>query len=271
MRSATTFDRRVSVTDVSAVRDLLVLWQHPQSRAIIPIGRLVRNASTYVFCYTRAAAGIEGFRPLPGLSDLHQSYESERMPSVFEQRVLEPDRPDYAAYLHSIGIEQSYATPWEQIVHSGGTRAGDTLQFMQVPTVSEGHARARFFANGVRHIPNTERTLRGRTVCVSREQQETALDKLQPGSRVLVETEEGNVEDPCAALITAEGVPVGYVPRCLSASIRELLVAGMVHLIVVRVGPAGSPPHLRLVLDLDLSAPSGFEFDRDGLWEPLPA
>jgi hypothetical protein len=271
MRSVGVLDRCASVADVPEVQDLLVLWQHPQTREIIPIGRFAYDGDTYSFTYTRAAAAIEDFRPLPGLDVLRRSYVSNRIPSVFGQRVMEADRPDYAEYLHTLGLDPAHATPWEQIVHSGGTRAGDTLQFMQVPTVNDGRARARFLVNGVRHIPDTGRTVGGRTVNVAPEQHEAALRGLVGGDTVSVDTEEDNHYDACASLIITKGVPVGWVPRALSASIRELMASGPVTATVVRIGEPGTPPHLRLVLDLDVATPFGFQFDRDGLWEPLPA
>jgi hypothetical protein len=271
MRSASLLDGHTSATDAPQVRDLLVLWQHPETREIVPIGRFAYDGDTYSFTYTRAAATVEDLRPLPGLDVLRRRYSSDRMPPVFGQRVMESDRPDYAEYLHTLGLEPVHATPWEQIVHSGGTRAGDTLQFMQVPTVTDRRARATFLVNGVRHIPNTDRTVGGRMVRVSPDQQEAALSRLVPGDTVLVQAEDGNPKDPCAVLITTEGIPVGWVPRAMSASIRELVASGPVAATVVRVGKSDTPSHLRLVLDLDIPAPHGFQFDRDGLWEPLAA
>ncbi|MYR33231.1 hypothetical protein GTW20_13390 [Nocardiopsis alba] len=269
MRSATMPDQGSAAGD-PVVNDLLVLWQHPISRSIIPIGRLTHHANAYAFSYTRAAKDIEGFRPLPGLRDLYKSHRSTRLPAVFEQRVMHPERPDYSTYLESIGLEPSQATPWEQIVHSRGLRAGDTLQFMQTPEVQRGRAKARFFANGVRHIPSKERILDGRAVHVTPAQHEEALRRLRQGMQVDVEAEDGNAKDPNAALITAAGVPLGYVPWCLSRSVRELSATGRLRLTVARIAPSWVPTHVRLVLDLNVPAPLGFKFDREGQWEPLP-
>lgn len=269
MRSATVLDRAAPTSTNPHVRDLLVLWQHPETRQIIPIGRFVHDGATYAFSYTRAAGTVEGLRPLPGLPEMHGRYESTTIPLVFGQRVMESDRPDYSKYLRTLGLDATQATPWEQIVHSGGKRAGDTLQFMQVPTVVEGRVRTRFLASGVRRIPGTDRAPSGRLVSVTSEQHEEALQGLEPGSTVLVEPEVNNEKDPCAALITTQGVPLGYIPRSLSASFRELMASGPVTPRVVRVGEPGTAPHLRLVLDLDMPAPEGFVFDRDGRWEPL--
>lgn len=266
MRSASVLDRpqpsRNAQTD-----DLLVMWQHPDSHEIIPIGRFSHKGGRYSFAYTVAAAEISGFRPLPGLEDIHHRYESDQIPAVFDQRVMSSERPDYADYLGSIGLDA--ATPWEQIVESGGRRAGDTLQFMQLPTVAEEHARSRFLANGVSHIPEAIRHLPGRNVLVSREEQEVALQSLHVGDRVQLEAELDNPQDPYAVLLTVGGVPVGWVPRAMSASVRELLDVEPREAVVYRVNGPGAPFHLRLALDLDTSAPAGFVFDRDGRWEPL--
>ncbi|QKW32476.1 hypothetical protein HUT17_04915 (plasmid) [Nocardiopsis flavescens] len=270
MQSATVPDQGSTAVGDPAVHDLLVLWQHPISRLIAPIGRLTHHAGTYTFSYTRAAENVEDFRPLPGLRELHATYQSTRLPSVFEQRVMQSQRPDYPTYLESIGLEPSQATPWEQIVHSGGMRAGDTLQFIQTPTVHHGRAKARFFANGVRYIPFRELLLEGRTVHTTAAEHEEALLRLRQGIQVHVEAEDNNPQDPDSALITTGGVPLGYVPRFLSRSMRELSAMGRPTLTVARVAPPWAPPHVRLVLDLDMPAPSGFTFDPEGQWEPLP-
>lgn len=269
MRSATVLDRQLASPDASEVHDLLVLWQHPQTREIVPIGRFTNDGANFAFSYTRAAATIEGFRPLPGFADLHHRYISDRLPPVFGLRVMGSERPDFNEYINSLGLDPERASPWEQIVHSGGQRAGDTLQFMQVPTVTGSHARARFLANGVRHIPETTRVVNGRSITVTSDQHEEALRSLSPGAQILVAAEIGNGLDTCACLVTSAGVPLGYVPRVLSTSIRRLMSAAPVTLTVVRVGAPQTPSHLRLVLDLDVRVSPGFQFDPEGLWEPL--
>lgn len=119
MRSSTVLDRSVPAADPPVARELLVLWQHPETREIVPIGRFSHDGETYCFVYTRAAATVPNFRPLPGLDDLRRRYVTRRFPAVFRQRIMDPERPDYPEYLNSLGLDPSHATPWEQIVHSG--------------------------------------------------------------------------------------------------------------------------------------------------------
>lgn len=268
MRSGTVLERHSTSGD-AGVHDLLVLWQHPETREIIPIGRFGHHGDSYCFAYTRAAAGVPGFRPLPGLAELDRRYNRNSIPVVFGQRVMDRDRPDFAGYARSLGLDPTLATPWEQIVRSGGRRAGDTLQFMPVPVVVNRRAQARFLVNGVAHIPDEPRTLGGRTIHVTQSRQEEALQSLAQGSTVLIQAEDGNPRDPDACLVTVHGLPVGWVPRALSAGVRELLASGPIPATVLRVAEPGTPSHVRLALDLDVPSPPGFDFDRAGRWEPL--
>ena len=222
MRSTTVLDQHNPVIEGPDVRDLLVLWQHPETRELVPIGRFTYDGTNYSFAYTRAAATVADLRPLPGLDDLRIRYVSERIPAVFAQRVMQGDRPDFAKYVDALGLDQRSATPWEQIVQSGGIRAGDTLQFMQVPHVTNGRARARFLVNGVSHICEGERNFSGQRLSITPELQESALQRLKVGDSVLVEPEDGNPKDPSATLVTSEGIPVGWVPRAMSPAVREL-------------------------------------------------
>ena len=270
MRSAAVLDRVEAAASGQDTDDLLVLWQRPSTREIVPIGRFSRTANGYSFVYTRAAAEKRDFRPLLGLPDLHQRYDSQQIPAVFSQRVMSPSRSDYGKYLAMLGLsEQEQVTPWEQIVHSGGRRVGDTLQFMRVPVVRDGRAIACFLANGVRHIPEDVLRLPGRKVRVTREQQEAALEKLRVGDLVLLEPEQGNPEDDHAILVTSGGVPLGWVPRVLSSSLRALVEGGTCHATVHRIGRSDTPYHLRLVLDLDVQVSDDFAFDPEGCWVPL--
>jgi len=270
MRSAAVLDRVEAAASGQDTDDLLVLWQRPSTREIVPIGRFSRTANGYSFVYTRAAAEKRDFRPLLGLPDLHQRYDSQQIPAVFSQRVMSPSRPDYGEYLAMLGLsDQEQVTPWEQIVHSGGSRVGDTLQFMRVPVVRDGRAVACFLANGVRHIPDGPLRLPGREVRVTREQQEAALEKLRAGDLVLLEPEQGNPEDDHAILVTSGGVPLGWVPRVLSSSLRALVEGGTCHATVRRIGRSDTPYHLRLVLDLDVQVSDDFAFDPEGRWVPL--
>lgn len=258
---------RASADTATRVVDLLVLWQNPERR-IVPIGRFGFNGTEYTFSYTRAATELSGFRPLPGLDGLFDRYQSTTMPAVFSQRVMSDQRPDYSSYLHSLGL--TGATPWEQIVCSGGQRAGDTLQFMQMPVVSEGTATAQFLVNGISHIPEAPRHLDDRTVQATRAQLDGSLAGLQRLQSVRLAREIKNPEDPYAVLVMdgTGTVPLGWVPRVLSQSVRQLMASGLVSAVVENLGSVGASDHERLTLRIRAAAPEGFSFDPDGQWAP---
>lgn len=270
MSLAGTADHAQHALPGAAVHDLLVLWQHPESRQIHPIGRFSFDGETYTFAYTRHAHGIADFRPLPGLPLEGVPYRSSRMPTLFRQRTMSTSRPDFDSAMQHIGIEPTEATPWEQIVHSGGRRASDTLQFMELPTIVDGRLHTRFLTSGIRHVPDgTTRILDGASVQVSLEEHERALSALNRGDELGLLPERGNPEDVDAVLVAVDGVPVGWVPRILSTGIRALIEGGWhVRATVARVAGPSAPPHVRLVVDLVGDAPSGFRFDSSGAWEP---
>lgn len=269
MRSGTVLNRHSHTAD-AAVTELLVLWQHPVTREFHAIGRLSHDAGLFTFAYTRAAAEIINFRPLLGFDDLDRHYVSSTLPAVFGQRVMARDRPDYATYIQGLGLDPDVATPWEQIVRSGGTRHGDTLQFMAVPRVINGRAQACFLINGLSHIAESPREIEGgRTIQVDPEQHEAKVRSLRPGDTVQLQAEVKNPKDQYAVLVTLGDIPLGWAPRFLAPSLRDLMSAGPVPATVEWAAPPNTPSHTRVVLDIDLPAPSNFEFDKAQRWAPL--
>lgn len=269
MSLASTVDPAVRRATEPSVRELLVLWQHPETRRFHPIGRFAFDGTEYEFAYTRHAMTIADFRPLPGLPLRADSYRGQRMPTFFQERTMAPSRPDFVARMLSIQVDPELATPWEQIVHSGGRRAGDTLQFMQFPEITGSQLCCRFFVNGVRHVPNgMTRIVDGAPTLVTPDEQERALSTLQPRQRLDLVLEAENPEDENAVMISSGGTPLGWVPRILSAGVRDLMGREpCMGVSVVRTAGASASPHVRLVVDLEAEVPHGFTFDPEGEWE----
>ena len=126
-----------SADDVATVTELLVVWQQPSTRAMIPVGVLTFDGETYTFEYLPNVAGVDEFRPLLGFRDLAETYESDELFSLFRERVLDPTRPDFARVLDGLSLDPASATPWEQLVRSGGSSEGDTLQVTPIPRKHE--------------------------------------------------------------------------------------------------------------------------------------
>lgn len=251
---------------------LVVTWQHPFTRQISAIGLLSRNlCGVYGFEYIANVLTIEDFLPLVGFPDLNLRYESATLFPLFAQRVMDPRRPDYTRFISSIGLSDA-PSPWEQLTHSGGRRAGDTLQLLPVPTPVEGTLgswEVEFLVHGMRHIAGKARTLRDQKVVVSRESQEHSLAALQAGDELALVPEPGNtVNDKAIVLATGSGVPLGYVPDVFTEDLSKLPHEN-IRCSAEVVNDASAPWHMRMVAKLVCEVPENFAFFSSPVWQPL--
>lgn len=222
---------------------LIVAWQHPTSRRISPVGLLEHGlAPGYRFRYLRQAPAVEDFAPFIGFPAWERTYTAERLFPLFAQRIMSPRRPDYSQYLRQLHLS-SEATPWEQLARSEGRRTGDTVQVLPIPTVSvDGSSRCWFLLQGARHMnPGAD------------------LPALHPGDALTVRNDPENPVNPDAMVVcTQEGASLGYVPDLLLEHLRALRCEGPVDLTVTHVNGREAPAHLRLLVQLDGRAPSGY-------------
>ncbi|RWZ83237.1 HIRAN domain-containing protein [Glutamicibacter sp. HZAU] len=251
---------------------LAVTWQHPITRQISVIGLLSKNiAGIYRFSYVRNVLAIEDFQPLVGFPDLDRNYEADSLFPLFAQRVMEPRRPDYSRFISSLGLSDS-PTPWEQISHSGGRRAGDTLQLLPVPVPCEGQLNSwevSFLVHGMRHIAGEARILNQQEVSISRDQQERALASLRSGSDLSLVREPSNPKNNNAVVVTDKDcTPLGYVPDLFTLDLAALDLNSISCTAEVVNGP-DAPWHMRLVAKLRCTVPPAFEFFTDEAWQPL--
>jgi hypothetical protein len=145
-------------------RSLFLAWQAPD-RMWFPIGRLDADvsASSYRFGYTRGAefaAREVGFSPLLAFPDLRARYESSELFPLFKNRVLDPGRSDFKAYLESLDLLVN--DPISILALTGGERQTDNLEvFPRIQKREDGSFDCRFFLHGLRHMsPEArERTL----------------------------------------------------------------------------------------------------------------
>lgn len=254
------------------VRVLVVTWQHPFSRKISAIGLLTKDLSgNYGFDYIENVLSIEDFRPLVGFPELNKHYESETLFPVFAQRVMDPRRPDYTRFIASIGLSDS-PSPWEQLSHSGGRRAGDTLQLLSIPTPVEGVRGTwefEFLVHGMRHIAGKVRKLGNRDVIVDREVQEAALNSLRRRDELALFPELDNpINQNAIVVATSSGVPLGYMPDVFTADLSSLPLQAM-HCTAEVVNDVSAPWHMRLVAKLVCKVPDGFQFFSTPAWKPI--
>jgi hypothetical protein len=218
---------------------LVVAWQHPETRAIFPIGVLSIQNGNYRFWYVQSAFELEGFRPLLGFEDFTRVYESTRLFPLFAQRVMDPRRPDYERYVESLRLPLD-ATPWEQLARSEGKRVGDMLQLLPEPTVTtDGRTECVFLVHGIRHLAQEDPSL------------EQRLQELRDGDLLRLLDEPDNAYNP-RALLTANDrcEPLGWVPDLLLDYVHDVRTSGPHEVFVEAVNGTDAPAHLRLLARL---------------------
>lgn len=246
------------VADVVTETELLVVWQQPSTRAMIPVGVLRFDGETYTFEYLRNVVDIEEFRPLLGFRDLTTTYRSEELFPLFRERVLDQTRPDFVRVLDELSLDPASATPWEQLVRSGGSSEGDTLQVTPFPYESPEGWTCTALAAGVRYLAKkTVETADGRTRLYSDVELEALLGSLTTGQPLRVIAEIGNDYDVDAQLFfTEHDEPVGYLPDWLAKLTAPRLNDGTsVRAVVERVNGISSGWHLRVLVSLHVGEP----------------
>lgn len=88
----------------SAPSRLVVAWQHPQTRLISAVGMLDVETERYRFRYLRRAIRTTDFRPFLGFREFERTYLSDELFPLFQQRVMNPRRPDYERYIRSLSL-----------------------------------------------------------------------------------------------------------------------------------------------------------------------
>lgn len=232
------------------VRYMYVAWRRPD-RLIVPIGRLGERVMAddereYEFDYLKRAEMEEDFRPLPGLPELHRSYSSPTLFSVFANRVMPTSRPDYAEFMEQLNLQDD-AEPFEILERSEGTRATDRIEVFPTPVRSpNGHLTTTFFARAIRHVPGASE----------------AVESLRVGDELQLVREPNNDVNPLARMLnTRTGDQVGYAPDYLLPMLHDLEDENGVapRVTVEHLNPPTAPPHLRLLCRLTATWPEGFQ------------
>jgi hypothetical protein len=220
---------------------LIVAWQHPASRLISPVG-LLEHGAGYRFRYLRRAPAVEGFLPFLGFPRWDQTYLATRLFPLFQQRIMSPRRPDFGQFLRQLDLDDN-ASPWEQLARSEGRRTGDTVQVFPIPLVyPDRSSTCRFLVHGIRHVNHGH------------------LPALRRDDRLALLADPANPVNPEAVLVCSpHGERLGYVPDLLLDHLRALQESAPVTLAVEHVNGPEAPAHLRLLVRLDGTAPSGYE------------
>ncbi len=226
-------------------KTLFLAWQdkREESRLWFPVGRLDADVgrSDYRFCYTLGAkqANVEaGFQPLIEFPSFEEPYHSSELFPLFQNRVMNPARPDFADYLHNLGLHEG-ADPIEILSANGGLRATDTYEvFPKLVKDADGSFTCRFFLHGWRHVnPSSQER----------------IDRLKPKEKLYVTLELTNSATGLAAQIqTTDYYMVGWAPRYL---VDDLVTAmaespGQYEAEVVRINPLPAPSKQRVLIEM---------------------
>ena len=242
-----------SAHDVATVTKLLVVWQQPSTRAMIPVGVLAFDGETYTFEYVANVEGVDEFRPLLGFGDLAKTYESEELFPLFRERILDSTRPDFTRVLDALSLDPASTTPWEQLVGSGGSSEGDTLQVTPFPLEHEAGWTCTVLVAGVRYpAKKSVKTAVGETRRYSDLELEEVLERLVPGQSLRVLQEVGNDYNPKAQLLfTEQDEFIGYLPDWLAKLTAPCVEDGVgVAATIDRVNAASAGWHLRVLVTL---------------------
>lgn len=220
-------------------REFAVIWQDPETRRLVHIGRLVAGEQgRCTFAYTADAELNPRFEPFPELPELRESYEFEQLPAVFAERVVAPTHQNYDRLLDALGFTRDEATPVELLTHSAGTvGANETLQIVPEPYVrSDGVEVRRFLVSGCRHADANSAVV------------EERIARLRPESELhLVDEPENPKNSRAIRLHDADDQPVGWVPDYLVDYLHKARNEGTVRLLVEQANGSDVPWHLRIL------------------------
>ena len=244
---------------------LFVAWQAPSpTRAWFPIGRLDASVDRqdYVFQYTRGALQAQeraGFSPLLAFPEFNRRYEASELFPLFKNRILEPNRKDFAEYLNWLDLDPAHADPIEILSLTGGERQTDSLEvFPQVRKNVDGTISCRFFLHGLRHVSAAARE---------------RADFLTEGEELQVAIEVNNPATGYAVqLQTNDCHLIGWAPRYLVADLRAaLLEHSTIRATVRRINRMGAPFARRVLIELRGGVPAGFEPMTSNEYSVLPS
>jgi hypothetical protein len=254
------------------MKTLFLAWQATQagadgampSRAWYPIGRLeaIPGEAKYRFAYTHGAERARteaGFGYLEAFPKTDRVYEASELFPLFQNRVLNPRRSDYAEYVQRLALDPRNADPLEILAVSGGERQTDHLEvFPKIRARRDGRFVCRFFLHGWRHV-NAEA--------------QTRLLRLEPGEELRVALEMNNPATGAAVqLQTADDYfVIGWTPRYLVTDFLHALAEAPRHVSarVVQINREPAPTNQRALIELQGVLPAGIEPMSSRDYQPL--
>ena len=200
-----------------SMRTLFLAWQDKPGQAWFPVGRLDADVerSFYRFRYIGGAKRAQeevGFPLLIEFPDLNQDYRSPELFPLFQNRVMNPARPDLIEYLQRLDLTEE-ADAIEILSTSGGHRVTDAYEvFPKIEKDKTGSFSCRFFLHGWRHINDAAKA---------------RIERLEQGERLYVTLELTNPATGLALQVqTTDYCMIGWAPRYLVADLVAAMAEG---------------------------------------------
>lgn len=237
------------------VKSLFLAWQDSgKSRLWFPVGRLDRDGGRwrYRFGYTHGAedaARKAGFQPLPAFPHFNQTYESDELFPLFQNRVLGADREDFGDYLRQLDLNpEEGRDPIVILAVSEGKRQTDNLEvFPKLERQPDGTFVCRFFIHGGRYVHD---------IAAAR------IEALKSYERLRVSLELNNPTMELALQLQSNDcVVLGWAPRYLVGDLMKAILESpdQIAAHVVRVNRPPAPANQRVLVELKGSLPINHE------------
>ena len=240
-------------------KTLFLAWRDKRdkrenSREWFPVGRLDADLDhpNYRFRYIKGAehARREAKFPLRfEFPELNGDYRSPVLFPIFRNRVMSEKRPDFANYVHSLGLPEK-PDPIDILSISEGWRVTDPYEvFPKINIQPDGSFTCRFFLHGWRYV---------NALALKR------IESLRPDEDLYVAIELNNPATGFAVQIQTRDDyhMIGWTPRYLV----DDLVKGMANspkpnysAKVVRVNPMPVPSNQRVLIEMQGRWDKGYE------------
>jgi len=236
---------------------IFVVWQDSKTKRHFPVGQLTyihNDHEAYQFNYICGVSEAldYGFQAFQGFPQLDMTYVSKDIFPFFQNRILQPSREEYEAFVNGLGLSPSKAKPIDILARSGGRRATDSIEVFAPAEIIEtiendfNIARYYFLVHGLSHMRECAQAL--------------ATDLIKEGDRIYVVHDMQNPVDPKALLLrTFDYCSIGFVPRYLLDDMWFLVNNQMdLKICAYKINKPPSPIQQRIVCTVEVKVQKNF-------------
>jgi hypothetical protein len=235
------------------IENVYVGWQSSATRVWHTVGKLSFSdeRDMYQFQYTNGLRDCESEFPyFSGMDNPNITYYSKELFAFAKNRLLSKKRPEYKEFMSWLDSSSESLSALEELAFSGGVKGTDALEFFSLPHKTSNEFKISFFVRGIRHLSE---------LSVER------IKEIALSDKIYLMTDPQNIGDHNAVAIRVDNpaLLIGYCPKYLSKSVRELLSnqknCETLKTKILRVNKS-APLQYRIALELTASWPEGIDF-----------